>query len=263
MRRYIADQFRECERAATAARLRVVARFEDKGISGGTATRPGYQTMLTAARSHESDVIVCEDISRLWRIVASLVPGLLSWGDLGIHCITCTGEGTRRDGWELVIEIMQAMAEHARREASYPTRRGQEGKALAEQSTGDRAYGHISAADNPTRQIQIDATQAAVVRRIFEPYADGVSPRNIAARFNVEGVPSPGASWKVDEARFSIHDEAQQSTYHHRIGRRLTRFDSSSALSRRSLYQSTKYGATSRVRSVNFTNSSMTSTTRS
>jgi DNA invertase Pin-like site-specific DNA recombinase len=61
-------------------------------------------------------------------------------GDLGIHCITCTGEDTRRDGWGLVIEIKHAMAEHARREASYPTRRGQEGKALAGQSTGGRAY---------------------------------------------------------------------------------------------------------------------------
>src|ERR1700722_20249858 len=61
------DQFRECERAAKSAGLEVVARFEDKGISGGTATRPGYQALRTAARSGRFDVIVTEDISRLWR----------------------------------------------------------------------------------------------------------------------------------------------------------------------------------------------------
>ena len=34
------------------------------------------------------------------------------------------------------------------------------------------------------------------MRRIFEWYADGVSPRKIAARLNAGHVPSPGARWK-------------------------------------------------------------------
>ncbi len=34
------------------------------------------------------------------------------------------------------------------------------------------------------------------MQRIFEMYAAGVSPRNIAATFNAEGIPSPGAGWK-------------------------------------------------------------------
>ena len=46
----IDDQMRECERVARAAGLEVVARYEDKGISGGTAARPGYQALLAAAR---------------------------------------------------------------------------------------------------------------------------------------------------------------------------------------------------------------------
>jgi site-specific DNA recombinase len=70
----IEDQVRECERAAKSAGLEVVARYHDKGISGGTATRPGYQAMLTAARRHEFDVIVTEDISRLWRNRAEFGP---------------------------------------------------------------------------------------------------------------------------------------------------------------------------------------------
>jgi len=52
-------------------------------------------------------------------------------------------------------------------------------------------------------------------------------------------------------------------TYRDQIDRKFTRFDSASALSRRSLYRSTRYGATSRVNRVNFMSSSMTSTTRS
>src|SRR5690606_9284610 len=38
--------------------------------------------------------------------------------------------------------------------------------------------------------------EAEVVRRIFEMYANGQSPRTIAAQLNAEGVPSAGAQWK-------------------------------------------------------------------
>ena len=66
----IEDQFRVCERIAEHEAFRVVARFGDRAISGGTADRPGYQAMFQAARRGECEVIVCEDSSRLWRELA-------------------------------------------------------------------------------------------------------------------------------------------------------------------------------------------------
>lgn len=197
----IGDQVRECERVAAAAGLRVVAHFEDKGISGGTAQRPGYQALLTAARAGKFDVIVTEDISRLWRNRAEFGPRSAELEDLGINWLSCVGQDTRRDGWGLVIQILQAMAEQARREASYRTRRGLAGKAHAGQSTGGRAYGYVAARDSKTGQIEIDDEQAPTVRRIFELYAAGMSPRGIAALLNAEHVPSPGATWKRSKRR--------------------------------------------------------------
>jgi Recombinase len=38
---------------------------------------------------------------------------------------------------------------------------------------------------------EIDPEEAAIVRRIFMEYSQGMSPRQIAARLNAEGVPSP------------------------------------------------------------------------
>ncbi len=110
----IDDQFRECERVAKSAGLDVVARFEDRGISGGTHTRPGYQALLTAARAHAFDVMVVEDISRLWRNRAEFGPRSAELEDLGVHCLTCVGDDTRRDGWGLVIQIKQAVTPAAR-----------------------------------------------------------------------------------------------------------------------------------------------------
>ena len=197
----IEDQVRECERVATAAGLRVVARFEDRGLSGGTHQRPGYQALLTAARAGRFDIIVTEDISRLWRSRAEFGPRSAELEDLGVHWLSCVGQDTRRDGWGLVIQVLQAMAEQARREASYRTRRGLAGRAHAGQPTGGRPYGYVPARDSDSGQIEIDDAQAPVVRRIFELYAAGMSPRSIAAKLNSEEVPAPGASWKRTRRR--------------------------------------------------------------
>ena len=56
----IQDQLRICERLANQHGFEVVARFTDAAISGGTANRPGYQTMLEAARRNEFDAIIAE-----------------------------------------------------------------------------------------------------------------------------------------------------------------------------------------------------------
>ncbi len=192
----INDQFRECTRVAFAAGFDIVARFEDKGVSGGTADRPGYQALLSATRRREFSVIVVEDISRLWRNRAEFGPRSAEFEDFGVHCVTAVGDDTRRDGWGLVMQIKQAVAEHARREASYRTRRGLEGRAIKGETAGGRAYGYRPASQSTTGQVEIIETEAAVVRRIFELYAGGISSRAIAERLNCENIPSPGAAWR-------------------------------------------------------------------
>ncbi|MEO1020678.1 MAG: recombinase family protein, partial [Pseudomonadota bacterium] len=82
------DQFRVCERLAKQHDFIVKARFSDAAISGGTSKRPGYQQMLGAARRREFDVIVAEDTSRLWRLLAEQAPRLAELADLGVFVVT-------------------------------------------------------------------------------------------------------------------------------------------------------------------------------
>lgn len=184
----IDDQVRQCRAAANAAGLEVAQLFEDRGISAGTAQRPGYQAMLAAARSKVFDVIVVEDISRLWRSSAEYGPRAAELEDLGMHLVTCVGDDTRREGWGLMLGIKQAMAEHNRREISYRTRRGMEGLALAGKSTGGRVYGYKNGA--------VDPVEADVVRRIFAMIAVGRSQGQAAKVLNAAGIPSArGGKW--------------------------------------------------------------------
>jgi site-specific DNA recombinase len=186
----IADQFRSCERTAKDAGLTVTHKFEDRGISAGTSERWGYQEMLKAARAKLFDVIVVEDISRLWRNRSEYGQRSAEFEDIGVHIVTCVGDDTRRDGYGLVLGIKQALAEHARKEISYRTRRGLEGKALAGGSTGGRCFGYRSA-------TEVDDAQAALVIWIFEQSAAGISVRTIAQALNERLERAPlGGIWR-------------------------------------------------------------------
>ena len=189
------DQFRVCGRIADRESFSVSARFEDRGISGGTSQRPGYQAMLEAARRHEFDVILAEDLKRLWREQAEQWRCIKELLDLGICIITASGIDSRQSNFEVIASVIGATAELDRKEASYRTRRGLEGVAVAGGHAGGRAYGYIPVHKSGTGKIEVNESEAGVVRRIFQLYADGMSPRNIAGLLNSEGVASPGAAW--------------------------------------------------------------------
>ena len=190
----IEDQFRVAERLAERHGFVVVGRFSDRAISGGTAQRPGYQKLLAAARQHDFEVIVAEDTSRLWRNMAEQAPRLAELCDLGVAVVTHDLD-TRHDSAEIMGAVGGAMASVYRKEIGRRTRRGLEGLARTGKSAGGRSYGYVPAARGGTGQVEIDEGQAAVVRRIFQLYADGHSPRGIASLLNREGVPSPGSTW--------------------------------------------------------------------
>jgi hypothetical protein len=123
--------------------------------------------------------------------------------------VTCDGADTRRDGFEFLLAVKGAQSKTETKRIATRVHRTHKGPALAGRSTGGRTYGYRpvpilneSRKDAYGRPLVIGATRvidpeaAKVVVKIFEWYANGVSPRGIAARLNAEGVPSPGAAWQ-------------------------------------------------------------------
>ena len=75
------------------------------------------------------------------------------------------------------------------------TKRGLRGKVIAGKSAGSLGYGYQVKPKSPGDRL-IVPTEAEVIRRIFEDYADGASPRAIAGRLNAEKIPGPhGRPW--------------------------------------------------------------------
>ena len=218
-----ADQLRVCARIAEGAKFEVVRSFTDEAVSGGTTKRPGYQAMLAFVRDGHADVIVAEDTSRLWRNMAAQAPRLAELTDLRVIVVTHDLD-TRQETAGMMGAVLGAGSEHYRKEIGRRTRRGLEGRALARRPTGGRAYGYIAGTAAGTGQVEINPGEAEIVRRIFRDYAEGKSPREIAASLNAEGVPSPGASWNRNGAdaggkrrdgkwqSTAIHGHAQRGT---------------------------------------------------
>ena len=89
------------EALAVAHQLVVVARYRDR------------EALLAAAARREFDLILLEDISRLWPSEPERVIGAATLERLGIACVTCRGDDTRRDGWPRVLYLARALAEEA------------------------------------------------------------------------------------------------------------------------------------------------------
>jgi DNA invertase Pin-like site-specific DNA recombinase len=111
----IADQIRVCERLAERCGFEVVERYSDAAVSGGTANRVGYQRLLDAARHREVDVIVAEDTSRLWRLLAEQAPRLAELRDLGVHVVTTTSIRARTTQASLAPSTVPCPSSIARR----------------------------------------------------------------------------------------------------------------------------------------------------
>ena len=219
----IADQFRTCEQYAQSQSWTVSHRYEDKAFTGSRADRPGYQQMLQAAQARRFDVLLVDDLSRLTRDEAESIQlrrRLAFWG------IRLIGVGDGYDsvakGHKLQASVRGIINELYLDDLREKTHRGLMGQALKGYSCGGRAYGYrrvpiedLSQQDAYGRPVitavrwEPDAEQATWVRWIFDRYAAGSSPRDIAAELNRLGVPAPrGGTWCAS----AIHGDPSDGT---------------------------------------------------
>ena len=105
------------------------------------------------------------------------------------------GYDSSRRGHKLQAGLSGIIGEAFREMVKDRTYAALESRAKQQRPTGGRAYGY--------RDGQVDRGEAFMVREIFGKFADGMSPRTIAAEFNARRIPSPGSTWKRTQRRAS------------------------------------------------------------
>ena len=189
----ITDQVEVCRRYIKNNGWTLTKCYDDAAISGASShQRPGYRRLLADAEAGLFDVLVCEAVDRLGRNLADVasLSDQLTFARVEIHA-TAVGHLT-----PMHIGIMGTMAQMSLSDTRQKVRRAQLGRARAGRMPAGLAFGYDIVPQAPGAKEAgercINVAEAAVVTRIFENYADGLSPRQIARTLNTEGVPGPG-----------------------------------------------------------------------
>ena len=195
------DQVRLCRERAEQAGHEVVEVFSDYAISASNLrTRPGMMALMDAAKYRAFDVVIAEALDRISRDQEDVAAIYKRLRHADVTLITLT-EGEVN---ELHVGLKGTMNALFLKDLAAKTRRGQRGRVEAGRIPGGNSYGYrmirrISEDGDLIRgEREIHPTEAAIVRRIFDTYVSGQSPRVIAAALNREGIPSPrGGFWNA------------------------------------------------------------------
>jgi DNA invertase Pin-like site-specific DNA recombinase len=201
----IDDQIRECRKRAEREGWRGVSVHTDYAVSGSTTLRPGFQALQAEMRAGGAEVVLAESLDRLSRDQEHIAGFFKQARFLGVRVVTLA-EGEIS---ELHVGLKGTMGALYLKDLADKTRRGIEGRVRQGRSGGGLCYGYrvvrgpVGRDGEAERGLrEIDPTEAAVVRRIFERFAAGEGPKTIAAALNREGIAGPrGGIWQAGTIR--------------------------------------------------------------
>lgn len=188
----IEDQIRLCEERVRAAGGTVIQTYTDHAISGASLMRPGIQMLMQDAMTGQFDMVFAEALDRISRDQEDIAGVYKRLTFAGVAMVTLS-EGEIS---QLHIGLKGTMNALFLKDLADKTRRGLRGRIEKGRSGGGKSYGYDIVHAEDRGQRTINEIEASVVRRIFEEYAAGKSPKAIAAQLNKEKIPGPtGFSW--------------------------------------------------------------------
>ncbi|MGH9493531.1 MAG: recombinase family protein, partial [Candidatus Sulfotelmatobacter sp.] len=228
----IDDQIRKCREYADRHGWSVLELhiYRDESISGTTADRPGLQRLLAALRTRPRafEVLLIDDTSRLSRKTtdALLIFERLSFAGVRLVAVS-QGIDSDNEQAGLLMQVHGMVDSLYVRELATKTRRGLEGTFLRGNHAGGRCFGYRNIPIEDSQRLdehgrpvvlavrlEVNSEEAAIVRRIFELYASGISLKKIAKLLNAEGVQSPQSprgsisrSWCPSSIRVILHND--------------------------------------------------------
>lgn len=193
--RSIDDQLALCREFAARQGFEVTATYDDRARSGASLFgRDGLMALMDAARAHRFEAVIVEALDRISRDQEDLAGIYKRLSHLGIDILAV------HDGRADIVQvgIRGLVGALYLQDLAHKVRRGMHGVVAEGRNAGGRAYGYRPVAGKPG-ELEICEAEAAIVRRIFQTYVDGWTPRAIAGRLNAEKVAPPrGRHWSAN-----------------------------------------------------------------
>jgi site-specific DNA recombinase len=195
--RSIDDQLRICSEYAVKQGWTLLQDhiYREEALSGvGTNDRPALARLIEAALSpiHPFDVILVDDTSRLSRNLAESARIYERLNFAGIRIVAVSqGIDTQSEQSDVLVTVHSLVDSLYVKELAKKTHRGLEGKVLCGFHAGGRCFGYRNVQSSDGVRLEVDQTEAALVRRIFDMAGGGHSLKTIAKTLNAENVPPP------------------------------------------------------------------------
>ena len=179
--------------------------YADENLSGTKEARPEFQRMLRDCREGKIDRILCKSTSRFARNTVTLLETARELKGLGIsvsfekeNIDTMSGDG------ELMLTILASLAQEESRSVSENCKWRIRKKFEQGIPTGFGMYGY----EVRNGSFAIKPEEAAVVRRIFQMYLEGMGSVKIMKLLTEEGVPAPlGGLWNASVVMEMLKNE--------------------------------------------------------
>jgi site-specific DNA recombinase len=186
--RSITDQLADCQTFADRERIQIVATYRDEERTSATLfDRDGLLQMMRAAKERRFQAIIVESLDRLSRDQEDL-PALFKRLEFYDVELITLNEGVAD---HIKVGLRGLVGPIQLRDIADKVRRGHRGRAREGKIPGSLPYGYRRPPGKPL-DAEIDPDKAKIVRRIFEEYVAGRSPRAIAFGLMKDNVPFAG-----------------------------------------------------------------------
>ena len=176
--------------------------YADHEVSGTTDKRPEFQRMLQDAERGKFQLLVVKSISRFARNTIISLETVRHLKSLGIGIVFEKEQiDTTQPFSEMMLTFYAAFAQEESRNTSERVKRGIKMHQARGEVNWCPLYGYERVNDVPFTIVE---HEAAVVRRIFESYVNGLTTHEIRNQLNEEGIPSPSGSLWGDSALASL-----------------------------------------------------------
>lgn len=181
----IEGQVSDCTLFAKEKGISISHIYVDRAVSGKESeNRAEFQKMLRDAANHMFDCCIVWKIDRFGRNREEIALNKVKLKKHGIQLLYA--QEHIPDGPEGIIleSVLEGMAEYYSADLAQKIKRGYRECAKKGQVFGYPCYGY----DRINKQLQVNPSEAAIVRQVFSMYSDGHSSTEIARTLNANGV---------------------------------------------------------------------------
>ena len=188
--------------------------FADDGFSGATLERPALEALRDGVASGEIETVLVWSIDRLSRNFAHQILLQEEFARTGATIVCVQEPDNATPQGMLLRQILSVISEYERTQIAERSRRGKIHRArqgsLNMLSRPPYGYRLIRKTETCGARLEVDDTEARVVRRIYDLYVrDGLKMHEIGPRLDAQGLrPRHAQHWSCSTVAVILRNEA-------------------------------------------------------